>query len=56
VAGLRNDIARRGSNAVGILMMQGRCPDAQAMYRQLRSIGAESGARQHFSSDWCPRP
>ncbi len=53
---LQNELARKASNKVGILMQQGRCPDAQALYRRLRSVGAQGPSNQHFSGDWCPRP
>jgi eukaryotic-like serine/threonine-protein kinase len=50
---LSNELSRRGSNQVGALLQGGRCPQAQALYRQLQSVGAAGGARQHFG-DWCP--
>lgn len=50
---LRNELSRRGSNQVGILLQQGRCPQAQALYRQLQSVGAGGDARRQFG-DWCP--
>src|SRR5690606_4240196 len=50
---LRNELTRRGSNQVGILLQQGRCPQAQALYRQLQSVGAGNDARRMFG-DWCP--
>jgi hypothetical protein len=53
---LRDALARKGSNKVGILMQQGNCPQAQALYRRLRSVGASSSSSVHFSPDWCPRP
>jgi len=56
IRSLQSDLARKGSNKVGILMQQGRCPDAQQLYRQLRSVGASGPSSQHFSGDWCPRP
>lgn len=56
VRSLRSALARKASNKVGILMQQGRCPDAQALYRRLRTVGAAGPSGQHFSGDWCPRP
>lgn len=56
IRSLQSDLARKGSNKVGILMQQGRCPDAQQLYRRLRSVGASGPSSQHFSGDWCPRP
>jgi len=53
---LRNDLGRRASNTVGILMQQGKCRDAQQLYRKLRGVRADGPSRQHFSPDWCPRP
>jgi eukaryotic-like serine/threonine-protein kinase len=53
---LQQDLARKGSNQVGILMQQGRCGEAQALHRRLRAAGAHGPARVHFSDDWCPRP
>lgn len=50
---LRSELARRGSNQVGILLQQGRCPQAQALYRQLQGVGAGADARRQFG-DWCP--
>ena len=49
---LQAELDRRGSNQVGILLQQGRCGQAQALYQQLRSVGAGSSARRHFG-DWC---
>ncbi len=53
---IRRELARRASNRVGHLMMQGHCDKAQALYRKLRTVSAHRPSRQHFSSDWCPRP
>lgn len=50
---LRNELSRRGSNQVGILLQQGHCEQARALYRQLSSVGASSAARRQFG-DWCP--
>ncbi|MBZ0120355.1 MAG: hypothetical protein K8H88_25410, partial [Sandaracinaceae bacterium] len=50
---LQGELSRRGSNQIGILLQQGRCPQAQALYRQLQSVGAAGASRQHFG-DWCP--
>ncbi len=50
---LRNELSTRGGNQVGILLQQGRCAQAQALYRQLQSVGAGSSARGQFG-DWCP--
>jgi eukaryotic-like serine/threonine-protein kinase len=52
----QGELARRASNQVGILMQQGRCTEAQALYRRLRAAGAERPSGVHFSDDWCPRP
>src|SRR5262249_17935565 len=54
--GLRPSLEGKGSNKVGILMQQGAWSGAQALFRQLRSVGADGASRQHFSDDWCPRP
>jgi serine/threonine-protein kinase len=53
---LRTGIERKGSNMVGNLLQRGDCPGAQALFRQLRTVGADGASRQHFSPDWCPRP
>jgi eukaryotic-like serine/threonine-protein kinase len=53
---LQSDLARKGGNQVGILMQQGRCGEAQALHRRLRSAGADGPSRVHFSDDWCPKP
>jgi type IV secretory pathway VirB10-like protein len=50
---LEGELTQRGSNQVGILLQQGRCGQAQALYRQLRSVGAAGNARGQFG-DWCP--
>lgn len=49
---LQGELSRRGSNQVGALLQQGRCPQAQALYRQLRGVGAGSPASSQFA-DWC---
>ena len=53
---LRASIERKGSNMVGNLLQRGDCPGAQALYRELRTVGADGASRQQFSPDWCPRP
>ena len=53
---LRTQLGRKGSMKVGVLMQQGRCDVAQALYRRLRSVGAERPSRDHFAGDWCRRP
>ncbi|MFW6051039.1 MAG: protein kinase domain-containing protein [Myxococcota bacterium] len=53
---LQGQLARKASNQVGILMQQGRCREAQALFRRLESAGADGPSRVHFSPDWCPRP
>ena len=50
---LQNELSRRGSNQVGILLQQGNCGGAQRLYRQLQSVGAAGNARSQFG-DWCP--
>ena len=56
IRSLRAELSRKGSNKVGILMQQGNCPQAQALFRRLRSVGASGPSAVHFSGDWCPRP
>ena len=56
VSSVRGQIAQRGATKVGIMLQQGNCGGAQALYRQLRQVGAETGARGFFSPDWCARP
>jgi serine/threonine-protein kinase len=53
---LQDQLDTRGGNQVGILLQQGYCPQAQALYRDLRSVGAGTAARRNFSDDWCPAP
>ena len=53
---LQDQLDTRGGNQVGILLQQGYCPQAQALYRDLRSVGAGTSARRNFSDDWCPAP
>ena len=48
-------VGQRGSTEVGVIMLDGNCNAAQALYRKLRSVGADAPSRQHFA-DWCPRP
>jgi len=53
---LQDQLDTRGGNQVGILLQQGYCPQAQALYRDLRGVGAGTAARRQFSDDWCPAP
>jgi len=55
VRSLRNDLGRTGSRRIGILLQQGKCPEAQRLYRSIASAGAGGPSRVHFS-DWCPQP
>ncbi|MGB0678696.1 MAG: hypothetical protein ACPGUV_03440, partial [Polyangiales bacterium] len=55
VTALRKAIARKGGNQVGLFILQGRCAQAQALYRKLRRIRAAQSAAAHFG-DWCKRP
>jgi hypothetical protein len=55
IASLRRRVTLKGSNRVGSLIQSGNCEAAQALFRQLRSAGAEADAREHFG-DWCTRP
>lgn len=50
---LRGELARRGSNQIGIFLQQGHCSSAQRLFGQLRSAGAAGSARRQFG-DWCP--
>jgi tRNA A-37 threonylcarbamoyl transferase component Bud32 len=52
----RANLARIGGRMVGIMIQQNKCPAAQALYRQLRSVGADSGARSQFVPGYCDRP
>lgn len=56
VAGVRGNLTRMGGRAVGILIQQNKCSAAQALYRQLRTVGADSGARGQFVPGYCDRP
>jgi hypothetical protein len=53
---LQERLSTSGGNQVGILLQQGYCPQAQALYRDLRGVGAGGSARGQFSDDWCPAP
>lgn len=53
---LRQTLEMRGGIWVGTLLQQGRCGDAQAAFRSLRSVNAGSSARDQFSEDWCAVP
>lgn len=55
VRDLRNDLGRTASRRIGILLQQGKCPDAQRLYRRVARAGAGGPSQVHFS-DWCPRP
>ncbi len=52
----RNQLAKKGAQRVGGLMLRGDCPGAQALYRTLALANAAALARSHFTGDWCPRP
>jgi serine/threonine protein kinase len=52
VRNVRSALARRASNKIGILLQQGNCPEAQRVFRSLRSVGADGPSRAHFG-DWC---
>jgi serine/threonine-protein kinase len=52
VRAVRSQLARKASNQIGILLQQGRCPDAQRAVRALRAVGADGPSRAHFG-DWC---
>ena len=52
---LRTALATRASNRVGILMQQGKCSQAQQLFRDLRRVRADRPSRVHFG-DWCRRP
>ncbi|MBK8173273.1 MAG: protein kinase [Sandaracinaceae bacterium] len=54
--GVRQGLERKGNIAIGILLQQGRCPLAQALYRRLHSVNAEDAARGQFDPEWCARP
>ena len=56
VSGPRTSLARIGGRMVGIMIQQSKCPGAQALYRQLRSVGADSSARGQFVPGLCDRP
>ena len=48
VRSVKNAIAQRGSNQVGIYIVQNRCSQAQGLYRQLRTVGAHRQAGEQF--------
>jgi len=56
VAGPRANLARIGGRMVGIMIQQNKCDGAQALYRQLRSVGADTNARGQFVPGYCNRP
>lgn len=53
---VRQQLERKGSIAIGIALQQGRCPNAQAIYRRLHSVNAEDASRAQFDPEWCARP
>jgi hypothetical protein len=55
IASLRRRVTLKGSNRVGSLIQSGQCEAAQALFRQLRTAGADADSRDHFG-DWCRRP
>ena len=52
----RRSIAKKAENKVGILVQQGKCADAQALFKRLRAASAAGNAAAQFSSEWCPAP
>lgn len=52
---LRAAVAERGKREVGLAVVRNRCSQAQDIYRQLRSVGAEGPARDQFYGG-CQRP
>ncbi len=52
---LRAAIAQRGMREVGVKIVQNRCSQAQDLFRQLRSVGAEGPSRDQFFGG-CERP
>jgi len=53
---LRSQLGQRASFKVGVLLQQGNCRGAQALYRSLRGVGADRPSRSQFAGDWCRRP
>ena len=53
---LRTQLGQRASFKVGVLLQQGNCPGAQALYRSLRGVGADRPSRSQFAGDWCRAP
>ncbi len=45
-----------GPGLVGMLILRGKCKDAQALYTELRAMGAEGSSGSHFIPGICPRP
>jgi eukaryotic-like serine/threonine-protein kinase len=50
------ELATLGGRSVGNLLMRGRCEEAQALYKALRSASAHGPAGSNFAGDWCPKP
>jgi eukaryotic-like serine/threonine-protein kinase len=50
------ELATLGGRSVGNLLMRGRCEEAQALYKSLRSASAHGPAGSNFAGDWCPKP
>jgi hypothetical protein len=55
LAPLRNAIAKGGETRIREWIAGGRCAQAQALFRALRGIAAESAAQRSFGSG-CPVP
>ncbi|MEM6960248.1 MAG: protein kinase [Myxococcota bacterium] len=52
VRSFRSNLSRKASNKIGILLQQGRCPEARRLFRSISTVGAGGASRQHFG-DWC---
>ncbi|RLB47720.1 MAG: serine/threonine protein kinase [Deltaproteobacteria bacterium] len=53
---VRTSLTNEGYQRVGVLLQQGRCSQAQQLYRQLSTVGAQRRAASQFSPDWCRQP
>ncbi len=53
---VRTQLQRTVKTKVSFFLRQGRCPEAQNLYRTAQMANAHHSARSQFSNDWCPTP
>ena len=53
---LTADLERRGANRIAVLIANGQCERARALYVQLKRVHAQRSSARHFSSRGCRLP